>query len=320
MSIFGETLRQARAHKGVTVKEAEQATRISRLYLNALEDEHFEALPALIYQRGIVRNYATYLDLDPNKLLALFEEARGGVVEPEVAPSAPPLNMPPHWAPNFAIIAFILVLGMIVFAWFYSAFLAPGDPEPSATAPVQTVTPLPTDQASQSQVRSLLPPSPTPTATPTMEPSPTTEPATIVQPTETPRATVEPSPTASGGALATRRGSSGAASGEGSLGGAGDDEPTEVAPPTEETERPTGPVVTVLFTPSVDIVLTVIGDGVVLWDSPVAAGESTPEFTASLFEVYTSDVNDTWVTNVDTGDTFIMNEADGPADFTLAPV
>ena len=64
MSMFGETLRQARAHKRVTVKEAEQATRISRLYLSALEEENFEALPPLIYQRGIVRNYATYLDLD----------------------------------------------------------------------------------------------------------------------------------------------------------------------------------------------------------------------------------------------------------------
>ena len=322
MSIFGETLRQARAHKGVTVKEAEQATRISRLYLNALEDEHFEALPALIYQRGIVRNYATYLDLDPNKLLAMFEEARGGVVEPEVAPSSPPLNMPPHWAPNFAIIAFILVLGMIVFAWFYSAFLAPGDPEPSATAPVQTVTPLPTNVASQSQVRNLLPPSPTPTATPTLEPSPTTEPATISEPTQIPAASSEPSPTPTGGALATRRGAGAAASEEGSTSDVGGDQPTKeatTAPETEE-ESPTGPVVTVQFTPSVDVVLTVIGDGVVLWDGPIAAGSTAGPFTASLFEVYTSDVNDTWVTNLDTGDTFIMNEADGPDDFTLAPV
>ena len=320
MSIFGDTLRQARAHKGATVKEAEQATRISRLYLNALEDEHFEALPALIYQRGIVRNYATYLDLDPNKLLAMFEEARGGVVEPEVAPSAPPLNMPPHWAPNFAIIAFILVHGMIVFAWFYSAFLAPGDPESSATAPVQTVTPLPTDESDQSSVRSLLPPSPTPTATPTLAPSPTTEPVTIKEPTEIPLAAREPSPTATRGALATAPDSGGAASGEVSTSDAGGDNPTEVATEAQEEESPPGPGVTVTFTPSADIVLTVIGDGVVLWDGPVAAGSTAGPFTANFFEVYTSDVNDTWITNLDVGTPFIMSEADGPYDFTLAPI
>ena len=69
MGVFGDTLRQARAHKGVTLREAEVATRINRHWLLALEEEHFDQLPALIYQRGIVRNYATYLNLDPAKLL-----------------------------------------------------------------------------------------------------------------------------------------------------------------------------------------------------------------------------------------------------------
>ena len=72
MAVFGDTLRQARAYKGVTLKEAEQATRINRHHLAALEDENFAVLPPLIYQRGIIRNYANYLELDPGKLLALF--------------------------------------------------------------------------------------------------------------------------------------------------------------------------------------------------------------------------------------------------------
>ena len=71
MGVFGDTLRQARAHKGVTLREAEVATRINRHWLLALEEEHFDQLPALIYQRGIVRNYATYLNLDPAKLLQM---------------------------------------------------------------------------------------------------------------------------------------------------------------------------------------------------------------------------------------------------------
>jgi len=36
MAGFGETLHQARAHLGVTLKEAEQATRINRHHLAAL--------------------------------------------------------------------------------------------------------------------------------------------------------------------------------------------------------------------------------------------------------------------------------------------
>src|SRR5919112_3260795 len=100
MAGFGETLRQARAHKGVTLKEAEQATRINRHHLAALEEEDFGALPPLIYQRGIVRNYAVYLELDPSKLLGMFEEAQGmtsgGTTPGGVAP-VPPIDMPSHW-------------------------------------------------------------------------------------------------------------------------------------------------------------------------------------------------------------------------------
>jgi hypothetical protein len=58
MSVFGETLKQARSSKGVTVKEAEQATRINRLHLAALEEENFTALPPLIRGGAGRRNRA----------------------------------------------------------------------------------------------------------------------------------------------------------------------------------------------------------------------------------------------------------------------
>ena len=114
MGVLADTLRQARAQKGVTLKEAEQATRINRHYLSALEDENFAVLPALIYQRGIVRSYATYLDLDPGKLLAMFEETRGGESTTDLVAAVKPLAMPNHWAPNFAIITFMVVMSAIV--------------------------------------------------------------------------------------------------------------------------------------------------------------------------------------------------------------
>jgi cytoskeletal protein RodZ len=313
--MFGETLRQARAHKRVTVKEAEQATRISRLYLSALEEENFEALPPLIYQRGIVRNYATYLDLDPNKLLAMYEEALGGVKPLDVSPAQPPLNMPSHWAPNFAIIAFILVLGMIVFAWFYSAFLAPGDPPPTATSPILTVTPMSTEETAEGLrlAESLIPTptrAPAPTATPDTETlaAAATQTAEASQPAPTPTLpanTPEDEPE-----LAGDGGESGAAS-----------EPSVEEAPVEEPPVPTGPTVTVVFNPTADIWLTVIDDtGYVWWDGLVPAGGSAGPFTAAYFDVYTSDLNDTWITNMDVGTPFIMNEADGEGAFVLAPL
>src|SRR5699024_8459805 len=116
-----------RAHKGVTLREAEQATRINRHHLAALEDETFDALAPLIYQRGIVRNYASWLDLDPGKLITMFEEAHGiSATGASSNVAAPPIDMPSHWVPNFAIIGFAVVLSAIIFAWGYSIYVTPG--------------------------------------------------------------------------------------------------------------------------------------------------------------------------------------------------
>src|SRR5687767_11225522 len=107
MGVFGDTLRQARAHKGVTLREAETETRINRHWLLALEEEHFDQLPALIYQRGIVRNYATYLNLDQAKLLQLFADVRGDTSADGPTILAQPATLATNgsFVPNFAVIA-----------------------------------------------------------------------------------------------------------------------------------------------------------------------------------------------------------------------
>lgn len=172
MAGFGETLRQARAHKGVTLREAEQATRINRHHLAALEDENFSALPPLIYQRGIVRNYAVYLELDASAMLARFEEAHGGIPSGAAvgAGSVPPIDMPSHWAPNFAIIAFAIVLSAIVFAWGYSIWVTPSETSPDGTAPALGTTP----ELDQVSLATQLPDRPAPpTVAPTQEIAPT---------------------------------------------------------------------------------------------------------------------------------------------------
>ena len=124
MAGFGETLRQARAHKNVTLREAEAETRINRHHLAALEDEDFTALPPQIYTRGIVRKYASYLGLDAGKVLDMYREAAG--VTRDVSPvQHVPTEMPRVWVPNFAIVAFGVVLTAIVLAWGYSIWLSP---------------------------------------------------------------------------------------------------------------------------------------------------------------------------------------------------
>lgn len=291
MAVFGDTLRQARSYKGATIREAEVATRINRHHLAALEEEKFDGLPPLIYQRGIVKNYATYLDLDPNKLLQLFEEARG--IQPDDPPRVSPLqplDMPNHFAPNFAIIAFMVFISAIVFAWLYSAYFAPTSPTSTPAETIATVTPISAD--------ALVVPSPTkapPTATATSQPSPT--------------ATNEPEPTATAEAsvAATDSQSGNTSSGEADV----IDEPT-----SEPTALPDN-VASIKITALADITVTVVADGVSVFDGDLAAGESTDFFPGSTFNVFTSSGMNTQFTN-DRGDVFFMGYEEGEAQYELA--
>ncbi|MGI8926081.1 MAG: helix-turn-helix domain-containing protein [Tepidiformaceae bacterium] len=72
MSELGSWLIRAREARGLTLEDAERDTRISRRYLQALEGEQFEVIPAPVYARGFLRSYSQYLGLDPQEILALF--------------------------------------------------------------------------------------------------------------------------------------------------------------------------------------------------------------------------------------------------------
>lgn len=82
---IGEALREARSARGLSIEQAAQDTRISLRFLEALEAEEFEELPAPVYVRGFTRSYANYLGLDPQPLideLALRENGGGYAARP----------------------------------------------------------------------------------------------------------------------------------------------------------------------------------------------------------------------------------------------
>ena len=168
MSSFGELLRQARDYKGVTLREAERATRIGRAHLAALEAEDFAALPAMTYARGIVRNYAQYLGLDPLTTVELFEQRSGEMSARRTAVgTTTTYDARTHWVPNFAIIAFMIIMVGIIFTWIYSAYLRPSVTVAPSAIGVATVTPVSASLLAQVTVQTteaaLAPPPATPT-------------------------------------------------------------------------------------------------------------------------------------------------------------
>lgn len=72
--MIGDTLRQAREKKRLSIKDVERGTSIRALYIEAIEKGDFQTLPGAVYAKGFVRNYANFLKLDAESCLRQYVE------------------------------------------------------------------------------------------------------------------------------------------------------------------------------------------------------------------------------------------------------
>ena len=68
----GPLLRKVRESLGLDLAEISARTKITRSHLQAIEDERFEDLPALVYTRGFLGELAKQLRLDPGQVQKTF--------------------------------------------------------------------------------------------------------------------------------------------------------------------------------------------------------------------------------------------------------
>lgn len=129
MTNIGETLRAAREEQAFSLDDVVAATRIRTHFLEALEENNFDALGGNVYVRGFLRNYATFLGLDPEPLVAPFrsKEHKLPVYKPSAQPRylAEPLQSNPLPLGRILFMLFFLILlGVIGFSlWVRPASL-----------------------------------------------------------------------------------------------------------------------------------------------------------------------------------------------------
>src|SRR5688572_20462713 len=114
MASFGENLRRERELRGVDLHEMAEATKISIRFLQALEQDRVDVLPGGIFPRAFVRQYAKYLGLDPERLVAEFVFAFGG----DPVPARPPrgkVHLDP--AGRWWVIGAVVLLAVVFLAW-----------------------------------------------------------------------------------------------------------------------------------------------------------------------------------------------------------
>ena len=73
MQTLGERLEEARKRKGISVREAAEATKIRSDYLQKFEANSYDFDLPPLYVRGFMRSYARYLELDAQRVVAEFD-------------------------------------------------------------------------------------------------------------------------------------------------------------------------------------------------------------------------------------------------------
>jgi hypothetical protein len=119
----GEALQAARERKGVDLYRAERDTKIRLRYLSALEDSDYDELPAPVYVKGFLRNYAIYLGLDPEEVLDRWHDEMETLrTATRVAVAPPPMPLVEPGGRRVTITPGMFVGGLVALVIF--AFVA----------------------------------------------------------------------------------------------------------------------------------------------------------------------------------------------------
>ncbi len=139
MRSVSEILRQARSHKGLSFHEIERQTKIKVSYLEAMENGDWSKLPPPTFTKGLIRNYAQFLGLKADDIVAKFR--REFDEKKTVTPSSPKLE---HTATFFRITPTILIrlsvvlIAIAFLAYFYHEYnILTGPPNLSVISPKQ---------------------------------------------------------------------------------------------------------------------------------------------------------------------------------------
>ena len=149
---LGEWLRRRREERGVDLRTIAGKTKINLRYLESLEEDRFDLLPAPVFVRGVIREYARVVGLDAEDALDRYMLADGEV---EVA-NLPVPNQRTGWTPTRAGLLLIGVILVAAGAWMSR----PGgqDQDPGAATEVEAMAPPLTEPVPE-------PPLPAPTTT-----------------------------------------------------------------------------------------------------------------------------------------------------------
>ncbi|PIR99056.1 hypothetical protein COT87_01560 [Candidatus Collierbacteria bacterium CG10_big_fil_rev_8_21_14_0_10_44_9] len=126
MKTAGDLLKDKRILKELSLQDVSTKTKIKIEYLDAIENSNFSALPSSTFAKGFLRNYASFLYLNPDTIVAMFRRDFTQNEKGEIIPRSlvSPLGTKPKILTvsiiltSIATITFISFLGFQLISWW----------------------------------------------------------------------------------------------------------------------------------------------------------------------------------------------------------
>jgi cytoskeletal protein RodZ len=140
---FGTWLRRQRELREISLREIADVTKISIRYLEALEQDRFDVLPAPVFAHGFLREYARYVGLDADEVVNSYLTAQKEA-EPEEEADLAVVRRRDKKRPTgalLALVAVVLLAAVAALAYFAESFRSQdrSEPPPIAAPITQTV-------------------------------------------------------------------------------------------------------------------------------------------------------------------------------------
>jgi len=130
-SSFGDWLRRQRELREISLRDIAERTKISLRYLEAMEADRFDLLPAPLFAKGFLREYARYVGLSPDDVVNHYLSVHHPeeLADPKddtkvrsrpkpVDPGQPPVRRNWSWGLLLALAGLILLVLVALAAYF----------------------------------------------------------------------------------------------------------------------------------------------------------------------------------------------------------
>jgi cytoskeletal protein RodZ len=154
-SSFGIWLRRQRELREISLRDVADRTKISLRYLEAMEEDRFDLLPAPVFAKGFLREYARYVGLSPDEVVNHWLAVQQSGERPEGEEEEESAASSRRRLSRILVVLALLVLAAVGgFAYYWQQHHKPGDKPGGSkllSAPGAPAATEPDDSASTAQ-------------------------------------------------------------------------------------------------------------------------------------------------------------------------